>query len=111
MVGALVDREIGGQAPATEIRRRGLTGDFETRRHGGVHVVLVIPDRAARVAYLVPGRAPIYAAVHHNTAAFQIDPAPKLPEEAELAATMKWYTRDGKLTKRIPSVLSITKRT
>jgi hypothetical protein len=110
MVGALVDGEIGARASAAEIRRRGLIAYSEIWRHGGVHMVLVIPDGVARIAYLIPGHAPIYAAVRNNTAAFQINPTPKLPGQAENAATTKWYARDGKLTKRIPSFSSTTKR-
>ena len=110
MVGALVDGQIGQRAPATELRRRGVIAYFENWRHGGVHVVLVIPDHVARVAYILSGRAPIYAAVHNNTAAFEVTPAPRSLGEAENTATMKWYAADGKLTKRIPSVLSIAKR-
>ena len=103
MVGALVDGEIGDRAPATEIRRRGLIIYSEIWRHGGVHMVLVIPDRVARIAYLIPGRAPIYAAVQNNTAAFAINPTPRFPGQAESAATMRWYARDGNLIKRIPA--------
>jgi hypothetical protein len=110
MLGALIDGQIGARAPATEIRRRGLVAYFGIWRRGGVHMVVVIPDRVARIVYRIPGHAPIDAVVHHNVATLQINPAPKFPGRAENAATMTWYARDGKLMKRIPSLSSITKR-
>ena len=109
MVGAMVDGEIGGRAPAAEIRRRGLISCSEIWRHGGVHMVVVIPDRVARIAYLIAGYAPIHVTVHNNTAAFQISPTPKFPGQAENAATMRWYARDGQLIKRVPTLGSVFK--
>jgi hypothetical protein len=57
---------------------------FERWPHGDIHVVLVVPDHVARVAYLLAGRAPIYATVHSNVTAVEIDPMPSSPIEAAI---------------------------
>ena len=63
---------------------------FQIERRS-IHLVIVVPDAVARLAYSAPGMRTIKAGVHNNMATFVIHPIPPARGSLETESTMVWY--------------------
>jgi hypothetical protein len=94
LIAAVAGGRVIARGPSAAVVARGLIGVYGYSSTG-VRLVVVVPNKVARVKLSVPGHASLTAIVHHNLATYLVR-GQRLVQPIATSYTT-WYGRSGKV--------------